>query len=198
MRRLLVLVGLLLAGCTTTQPGTPTAGDRPTQPSSTTTETTTTTTTTSVAPARPRNIDLAAVDVCAVVSALPRADLGLDTDRPPLAGDSDLFPGSKDCFANGIQHNLSLLMIAVTSQGAAEFLDGANAEINQTDASGFPLYVLTTQASPDTCFGVLDVNDGQMLYFSYGLAAPGTEPVTPQTTLCQRVPDIARAALSRL
>jgi hypothetical protein len=43
MRRLLVVMGLLLAGCTATEPGTPTVGDRPTE-----TTTTTTTTTTSI------------------------------------------------------------------------------------------------------------------------------------------------------
>lgn len=191
MRRLLVFLGLLLAGCTTTAPGTPTAGDRPT-------EQTTTTTTGPTSADRPQDIDLAAVDLCQMVSALPRANFGLDTDRPPLAGDSSIFPGSKDCFANGVKANLSLLVVAVLDEGAGEFVKSANAEVDQTDASGFPLYVLTNQASPDTCFGVLDVNDGQMLYLSYGLASPGTEPATPQTTLCQRIQDIARAALGQL
>jgi hypothetical protein len=37
-----------------------------------------------------------------------------------------------------------------------------------------------------------------MLFINYGMAAPGTEPATPQTTLCQRIPDIARAAVALL
>jgi hypothetical protein len=190
MRRLLLFLGLLLAGCTTTAPGTPTAGDEPTPQPTTTTE--------SSSANRPKDIDLAAVDLCQVVGALPRADLGLDTDRPPLAGDSSIFPGAKDCFANGVQANLSLLVVAVLDEGAGEFVETANAEVDRTDANGFPLYVLKNQASPDTCFGALDVNDGQMLYISYGLAAPGAPPDTPQPTLCQRVQDIARAAVAHL
>jgi len=133
-----------------------------------------------------------------VLAGLPLADLGLDTDRPPLAGDSSLFPGSKDCFANGLQQNVALLVVAVVNQGVAEYLDGANAEVQQSDANGFPLYVLTTQASPDTCFGVLDVNDGQMLFINYGHGDTEPGQGVPQATLCQRVPDIARAALARL
>jgi hypothetical protein len=195
MRRSVLLVALLLAGCTATEPGTPTAGNGTT---ATSTNSPTTTTSATAASTRPRNIDMTAVDVCAVVGALPRADLGLDTDRPPLGGDSSLFPGSKDCFANGIANNLGLLVVAVVDQGTAEYLDGANAEVDETDADGFPLYVLTTPASPESCFGALDVNDGQMLFLNYGVGAPGSEPTTPQATLCERIPGIASAALARL
>jgi hypothetical protein len=192
MRRLIILGCLLLAGCTTTDAGTPAAADRPRA-----TKTTTTTTTTS-APSRPKSIDLTTVDVCRVVTGLPRADLGLDTDRPPLAGDSGLFPGSKDCFNDGTRANLALTLVAVVDKGAKEYLDGANADVNQTDANGFPLYVLTTQASPQSCFGALDVNDGQMIFINYGVATADGQPSTPRSTLCQRVPDIAKAALALL
>lgn len=197
MRRLLVpALALLLAGCTTSSPGDPTAGDPPA--TSTKTSTTTTTATSGTGVDRPKDVDLAAVDVCQVVGGLPLATFGLDTGRPPLAGDSDTFPGSKDCFANGLGQNLALLVVAVVDQGATEYLDGANATVDRTDANGFPLYVLTTPASPDSCFGALDVHDGQMLFINYGLSAPGTQPATPQATLCQRIPDIARAAVARL
>lgn len=194
MRRLIVFACLLLAGCTTADPGTPTPADRTSdRPSETNT-----TTTKSSAPSRPRNIDLATVDICQVVTGLPRADLGLDTDRPPLPGDSNLFPGSKDCFNNGTAANLALTLVAVVNQGAAAYLDGANADIDRTDANGFPLYVLTTEASPQSCFGVLDVNDGQMIFINYGVASSSSQPATPQSTLCERVPEIAKAALALL
>ena len=197
MRRLLVpALALLLAGCTTTQSGEPTAGQRPS--GTTSSETTTTTTSTSEAPARPKDIDVTAVDLCAVLGGIPRATFGLDADHPPLAGNSSIFPGSKDCFSEGLQTNLSLLVVGVVDQGTTEFLDGADADVQTTDANGFPLYVLTNQASAQTCFGAVDVHDGQMLYLSYGVAAPDSEPKTPQATLCQRIPDIARALLAQL
>src|SRR5262245_50022160 len=113
MRRLLVLLFLLLTGCTTVEPGSPAAGDE--RPSSVTP-----TTSTEPSADRPKDIDLAAVDLCAVLAAIPRATFGLDTDRPPLAGESSIFPGSKDCFANGVQANLRLLAVAALDEGAAE------------------------------------------------------------------------------
>ena len=196
MRRVLVVIALLLAGCTATEPGTPTAGDRPSETNTTTTNAPPTTTTSD---ARPRDIDMAAVDVCAVFGALPLATYGLDTDRPPLGGDSDVFPGSKDCFANGLQSRLGLTLVAVVGQGAAEYADGANSQVrvDRTDVDGFALYVLTPP-DPKSCFGVLDVNDGQMFDINYGTVSSGSQPATPQATLCQRVPEIAKAALARL
>ncbi|GAB1512241.1 DUF3558 family protein [Actinophytocola sp. KF-1] len=188
MRRLLLVTGLLLAGCTTGEAGTPTAGDEPPT-------TTTSTTTTTEAPDRPRDIDMAGVDVCELVSSLPLGTFGLDQDRPPTGGDSTFFPGSKDCFANGIDANLGLTLTAVVDQGAAEYAEGT--DNSETDVDGFPLYVVKPP-NPDSCFGLLDVADGQMLYINYGLSAPGSEPVTPQDTLCTRVPQIAKAVLAKL
>jgi hypothetical protein len=142
---------------------------------------------------------MATVDICAVFSALPLATYGLDTDRPPLGGDSDVFPGSKDCFANGLQSRLGLTLVAVVNQGAAEYANGANSQVkvDRTDVDGFALYVLTPP-DPNSCFGVLDVNDGQLLDINYGIVSSGSQPATPQATLCQRVPEIAKAALAQL
>lgn len=196
MRWLLVVVGLLLAGCTATEPGTPTAGDRPGETNTTSTSAAPTTTT---GASRPRNIDMAAIDICTVFSALPLATYGLDTDRPPLGDESGVFPGSKDCFADGLRTNLALTLVAVVDQGAQEYADSANSQVkvDRSDVDGFALYVLTPP-NPMSCFGVLDVNDGQLLNINYGVASPSSQPVTPQATLCQQVPEIAKAALAQL
>jgi uncharacterized protein DUF3558 len=180
-------MGLLLAGCTTSQVGTPTAGDRPTA----------TSTTTATPDHRPRDIDMAGADVCRLVTALPLATFGLDRSRAPVGGDSALFPGSRDCFVNGTAANLALTLVAVADVGVAEFLDGANVDVDRTEVRGYPLYVLTPP-TPESCFGALDVADGQLLYVNYGLGSPGAEPATPQATLCERVPGIAAAALDAL
>jgi hypothetical protein len=145
---------------------------------------------------RPRDIDMTGVDVCGLVAALPLTTFGLD-QRPPTGGESTSFPGSRDCFANGIAANLGLTLVAVVDQGAADYADGANAEVSVTEVDGFPLHVLKPPV-PDSCFGALDIADEQMLYVNYGLSAPGEQPVTPQATLCERVPRIAAAALAQL
>jgi hypothetical protein len=76
-------------------------------------------------------------------------------------------------------------------------MQGVNADVTEAEVDGFHLYVLKPRVA-DSCFGAVDVADGQMLYVNYGLSAPGSEPVTPQTTLCERVPQIAAAALAKL
>jgi hypothetical protein len=188
MRRLLLVTGLLLAaGCTAAEQGTATGGQ---------TTTTTTTTTTTETRTHPREINLTNVDVCELVGSLPLGTFGLD-ERPPTGGESSSFPGSQDCFANGIAANLGLTLVAVVDEGAADYAGSANAEVSETEVDGFPLYVLTPQV-PDSCFGALDVADGQMLYINYGLSAPAEQPVTPQATLCARVPEIAAAAITLL
>ena len=198
MRRLLLVTLLALAGCTATEPGTPTAGETTAEQGTTTSTATTTTTptTTRTAKPRPRAVDMTAVDICAVLTQLPRAPFGLD-DRAPVGGESGAFPGSQDCFTSGIDNNLGLSLVAVVDQGAAEYVDGANADVAEADVEGFTLYVLTPP-DPGSCFGALDVNDGQMLYVNYGVSIAGEQPVTPQATLCERVPQIAVAALDLL
>ena len=189
MRRLLLVTGLLLAaGCTATETGTPTTGNQ--------TTTTTTTETTTETQTRPREIDLAGVDMCGLVSSLPLTELGLD-QRAPIGGESTAFPGSQDCFANGVTNNLGLTLVAVVDEGAADYAAGTDAEVDESEVDGFPLYVLEPPV-PDSCFGAIDVADGQMLFINFGLSAPGTEPVTPQAALCMRVPEIAASVMEKL
>jgi Protein of unknown function (DUF3558) len=190
---------LLLAACSTAEPGEPIAGDPPATTETPTGTETATPTEQTVPPSasRPRELDLAAVDICQVVGKLPLREYRLDGDRPPIGGTSAVFPGAKDCFAGGIKNNLSLTLIAVTSEGAESFVDGANAEPSASTAAGFPLTVLKP-ANPANCFGVVDVADGQLLYVAYGLASPGQQPVTGQDKLCSTVPVIAEAAITAI
>ncbi|HWM06293.1 MAG TPA: DUF3558 family protein [Actinophytocola sp.] len=190
---------LLLAACSTAEPGEPTAGDPPATTEPGTAVETATPTEQTVAPSasRPRDLDLAAVDICQVVGKLPLREYGLDGDRPPIGGTSVVFPGAKDCFAGGIQNNLSLTLIAVTSEGAGSYVDSANAGKTASTVAGFPLTVLEP-ANPANCFGVVDVADGQLLHVAYGLGSPGQQPVTGQDKLCSTVPVIAEAAITAI
>lgn len=193
-----------VAGCSSAEPGDPVAepgtSEQPGEPSGEPEPTTDPPGSSGEAPSgdRPKPVDVSKIDVCQVLAALPLRDYKLDGDRPPLAGDSSLFPGAKDCFANGIRNNVSLLVVAVTDQGAKEFAEFASvASKSDTVAAGYPLTVLTPQA-PASCIGLLDVNDGQMLYISYGLGSPTAQPVTPQAELCSTVPAIATATVGAL
>jgi len=202
----LAMAGFASAGCSSAEQGTPVADDRPSEQPTEPSEPDEPDPTSTVpdpngdAPPvdRPKDVDLTKVDLCAVLTALPLRDYRLDGDRPPLAGDSSLFPGAKDCFANGIKNNVALLVIGVTDQGAKEFAEFATvASKSETKAAGYPLTVLTPQA-PGSCLGVLDVHDGQLLYISYALGNPTGQPVTPQAELCRTVPAIATAVVGAL
>ncbi len=190
-----VLAALLVAGCSSPEPGTPVAGEKATTGAETTTTGADTTTTSKPSSTRPKPIDMTAVDVCQLIGAITFADFAPDGN--PIGGESTVFPGSQDCYVNSLPQNRGLILVAVRDQGTTEYLDGANAEITETQAAGYPLYVLTLP-DPASCFGALDVNDGQMLFINYGMTQADTPPVTPQEQLCAAVPEIAAAALAQL
>jgi hypothetical protein len=178
---------LLLAGCSVPSAGTPVAGEAPTATAPTTTTTTTA--------ERVGGIDLAGVQVCPLLGSLPLTSYGVDPART-VGGESSIFPGSRDCFANG-GSNLGLTLVAVVDQGATEYLDGARAEVTETDTNGFPVHVIRT-TEPSSCFGAIDVADQQMIFINYGVVAPDQQPVTTQDTLCARVVEIAGATITQL
>jgi hypothetical protein len=129
-----------------------------------------------------------------VLAGLPLANWGLDPNSG-RGGESSLFPGSRDCYSQG--NNIGLTLVAVKDQGVAEYLDGVQANVTETTVGGYRLAVLKP-SDPSNCFGALDVNEHQMLYVNYGVNIPDEQPVTPQATLCQRVPEIATAVLPLL
>jgi hypothetical protein len=184
---------LVLAGCSGTETGTPVAGD-----TTTTSSTTTTTTGSEPGDTRPKEIDMATLDVCGLVSKLPVQQFGIAADRPPVGGDSSIFPGSKDCYTNDIQANLGLTLVAVATEGAEDYAASvSNAEVLEKEAAGYEVWVLKP-TDPSGCLGAVDVNKGQLLFINYGQSRPGDQPVTPQDQLCAKVPEIAAAALGVL
>jgi hypothetical protein len=136
--------------------------------------------------------------MCQVLKQVRPQDFGIDFDGDGLGGESDVFPGSKDCFADGIEANLGLTLTAVTSDGFDSYTGSVNADITPGQAAGYPLAVLRSRRSANSCFAVVDVADGQMLHVNLGVTNEGRQPVTPQDTLCQTVPKIAEAAMAVL
>jgi Protein of unknown function (DUF3558) len=193
---------LLVAGCSTTESGEPTAGagqtEEPTESATQPPETTDTTQSEepSDVPTRPKNIDLSSVDICAVMNKVPVRKYGLD-GRAPISGTSSVFPGNKDCYSGGTTKKLALTLIAVTDQDAGDFAETANAEVSEFDAQGYPLYLLEPE-QPANCFGMLDVHDGQFVWIAYSSGGPADRPVTSQDKLCKTVPMIAASTVSAL
>lgn len=202
----ITLASLLLVACSTacsaTEAGEPTASGEQNEPTGAPTESTETETSepteteTSDVPTRPKDVDLASVDICAVMKKVPVRKYGLD-GRPPIGGTSSIFPGSKDCYSGGTAKRLGLTLVAVTDQDAGDFAETANAEVSEFDAQGYPLYVLKPE-QPANCFGMLDVHDGQFIWIAYGSGGPADRPATPQNQLCKTVPMIAASTVSAL
>ena len=190
----------LLAACSNAESGTPRAGDttKATKPTKTTgDESSESPTSTKPSVDRPKPLDIASIDICQVLAAVPPAPFGLD-GRAPLPDDSSAFPGAKNCFSEGISANLGLMLTAVTDEGVDDYVETVTAQPTEKTVKGYRVVVLTPSNHPEDCFGVIDVNDGQLLHINYGPNSPGEPPVTPQATVCERIPAIAEAALTAL
>jgi uncharacterized protein DUF3558 len=189
---------VFVGACSSAEPGTPSAGDDPTTATRTTgDESSEEPTSTESSVDRPKAIDMASIDICQVLAAVPPAPFGLD-GRAPLPDESSSFPGAKSCFTSGISANLGLLLTAVTDEGVDDYVESVTAEPAETTVKGYRVVVLTPTSNAEDCFGVIDVDDGQLLHINYGPNSPGEPPVTPQATVCERIPQIAEAALTAL
>ncbi|MFC7624541.1 DUF3558 domain-containing protein [Microlunatus sp. GCM10028923] len=147
---------------------------------------------------RPKNLDMAKADPCELVDGLPRKTFGLD-DRKGLADDdSAVFPGNPSCFTLGFRTNLGLSVVTVSTEGVTSYIESVNVYPTPVTVKGYPAYVLAPERQPENCYGVVDVNDGQLLYLSYGLNIPDEEPITPQQKLCEQVPQLAEELLAGL
>lgn len=147
---------------------------------------------------RPKDLDLAKVDPCKLVDGLQRKQFGLD-DRKGLADDdSAVFPGNPSCFTLGFKTNLGLSVVTVSTEGVSSYIESVDVYPTPVTVKGYPAYVLAPEDQPEDCYGVVDVNDGQLLYLSYGLNLPDAEPITPQQALCERIPELAEALLTGL
>lgn len=177
----LALVGL--AGCTQ-------AGQQPPASSAPATE--------PPAVVRPKKLDMAKADPCRLVDGLPRRTFGLDDRKGVADDDSAVFPGNPSCFTLGFRTNLGLSVVTVSTEGVTSYIESVKVYPTPVTVKGYPAYVLAPEQQPENCYGVVDVNDDQLLYLSYGLNIPDGEPITPQQVLCQRIPELAEALLTGL
>ncbi|MGW6443991.1 DUF3558 domain-containing protein [Lentzea sp. NPDC055074] len=161
MRRLAVpfLLAAVLSGCSSTEPGKPSASDQ-------TGSAPTTGTSAGTAPVkRPKTVDLLALDPCALISPDQTTALGLSTvkagDPLPAYGE-----GSKRCNASYADRKY-LSTIHTLVNGGVDRLKRTVGESKLTplQVAGYPAY-LTQRESPGsagTCEIYIDANDAQLL-----------------------------------
>ena len=141
---------------------------------------------------------MAAVDPCAVLDKMPRAQVRSRRPTGPVGSTSGVLPRQQGLLTGGIPKNLGLTLVAVKDKGAAEFLETANAEVTEFDAQGYPLYLLQNEEIVGLCLGLLDVHDGQFVWITYGMASTTDRPEIPSAKFCKTVPVIAASTVTAL
>ncbi|MFD4674596.1 DUF3558 domain-containing protein [Lentzea sp. NPDC058450] len=189
MRRLAVpfLLAAVLTGCSSTEPGKPTAGDSGTG-------TPTTGTSAGTAPvSRPKAVDLKTIDPCTLITPEKKTALGLNVVK---AGDplADYGEGSKRCNQT-YADQLYISNIHTLLNGGVDRLKQTTGESKLTPVkvAGYPAY-LTRRESPGSagaCEVYIDANDGQLLLVN-GVAGFADDKATVDGA-CERAKALAEA-----
>ncbi len=191
MRRAVPLLAavLLLAGCSESTTGSPTAG-------STTGESTQSSgkpTSTSKEPAkRPKTINLKDVDPCTLLTDAQRGELGLD--RPPQKSTSTVHQ-SPTCGFDRSDRTWGTTVVTATKAGVEFYTDGSfDAEAQQLQVAGFPAVLASTPKQKTSCWVAVDVSDGQMVVAQTTSVNGDVE----QGRLCELAQQVAGAATTTL
>lgn len=191
MRRLAIpfLLAVVLAGCSTTEPGKPSASDETGSAPATGTPTGT------AAPVnRPKAVDLKTVEPCSLITPEQKTALGLKTLNvgTPLP---DYGEGSKRC-TETFEDRKYLGNIHTLVNGGVDRLKRTVGESKLTSlqVAGYPAY-LTQRESPGSvgaCEIYIDANDGQLLLVD-AFGGLGEESATLDGA-CERAKAVAGAA----
>ena len=186
MRRLAVpfLLAAVLTGCSSTQPGTPTAGN----------QTPTTGTSAGSAPVnRPKAVDLKTVDPCALVTPEAKASLGIRTVEPrdPLA---EYGEGSKTCGTSYEDRKYIWSIHTILNGGVDKLKSGGEDKLTRLEVARYPGYQ-TKNDPPESCRIYVDTHDDQLLLVSV-VTSIGSDATVDGA--CERVRPLADAAVAVL
>jgi hypothetical protein len=186
---LLVGVVLLVTGCTAVDGSATPAGA-----------------TTSVAPLgielppRPRDVPIAGVEPCSLLTEEQRAELGLDGLAVSDSGPVGLYGGAEVplCTISGWEPRaIAVGLTIVTTAGVELFTSGElAAEVRPVQVRGFPAVVAVPTRFTEFCTVIVDVAPGQLLDVQF--ADGGRLPPIPQPELCRGAQGVAEAAMATL
>jgi hypothetical protein len=187
---LLVVVGVIVAGCSgaPAAPPQPNRTEAPPPPSAI------------ELPPRPRDVRIDGVEPCSLLTVEQRARLGLD--RPPVSdlSPSVLYPGASipACLIQGYEPRaISVGLSIVTVAGVELFTSGElAAAVRPVQTQGFPALVAVPTRFTSYCTVIIDVAPGQLLDVQF--ADGGRQPPIPQPELCQGAEQAADAVMATL
>jgi hypothetical protein len=182
---MMIMIFLLLAGCTTIAGQAQPAAPAPP---------------TSTGPARPRDVPIDGVDPCSLLTEEQRAELGLD-GRPAFDNSpSSLYPGgdSPACVTRGFEPRaISAGITLVATAGIELYTSGSlTVDIRPTEVRGFPGVIAVPQRFKEWCSVIVDVAPGQLLDVQF--ADGGRTPPIPQPQLCEDAVVVADRAVGTL
>jgi hypothetical protein len=193
-----VLASALVAGCTTSQAGTPRASVS--EPGSGTSSAGTSPTV-----ARPKPLDLHEADTCRLLT--DQRLTALSVDRAPSPGqalEGSLLAGSPGCSFLSLGRQYGFLIVASTQMGLAEFIERTGSRPSQRiEVKGYPaISEEGNRSAPErgngACFVNVDVADGQLLQVQFSQIAASQDKRLPIETLCAKAAEVAEAAVTTL
>lgn len=180
------VLGVLLAGCATPVPGTPSPAPGSAPPAVD-------------LPPRPREVRLDGLDPCTLLTGSDRRELGLD-QRPVLdVAPSALYGGvTQLCSIGGFEPRAISVGVELSVTGGIElfFRPGVRSEIRPIEVEGFPAVVAVPVQITDFCTVVLDVAPGQAVDVQF--ADGGRVPPIPQDLLCSDAQRVAALVMVNL
>ncbi|GGN05146.1 hypothetical protein GCM10011609_50450 [Lentzea pudingi] len=188
MSRLAVpfLLAAVLAGCSSTEPGKPSAeGAKTSAP--------TTGTSAGTAPVnRPKNVDMLKLDPCSLITPEVKATLGMRLAQPGDP-DADFGEGSKNCTSIYEDRAYTTGVDTLVNGGVDRLMKTVGeANVTKLQVAGYPAY-LNKRDPQKTILGCdiyIDANDGQMLFvsaFTFG------DPKATVDGACERATKLANA-----
>ena len=180
------VLGVLLAGCATTVPGTPSPVPGTAPPGVD-------------LPPRPREVRLDGLDPCTLLTDDERTELGLERDPLLTALPSALYNGGvvQLCTDRGYEPRAITAGVLLSVSGGIELYlrEGVPSDIMPIEVTGFPALVAVPTIDR-FCAVVVDVAPGQVVDVS--VSDGGRVPPVPQETLCQDARRLADLVMANL
>jgi hypothetical protein len=198
IRRFGILAGVALAatlaGCTSSNGGLPGPAGTTTNPGAeSTTPLLNDNSSITFAP-RPRDLSLASVDPCKLLTSSQRSQFGLEAAMPHTPDQIFHQPSCTYPILNG--NGASDYVNTVSSKGIEYWLDPTlDDNLKQVTVGGFPALDVTLKGSDSLhqCSTAVSVGQGQMLIVLWGINQNGTDQQT-----CAQTEQVAAAALTTL
>lgn len=182
------VLAAVLTGCSSTEPGSPSAGDQ-------TGAAPTTGTSAGTAPVdRPKAVDMKTLDPCSLVTPEAKTALGIRNVQPGTP-DPDWGEGSKGC-GTSYEDRKFIWSIDTVVNGGVERLketEGKATELTELKAAGYPAYLAKGKGGTGSpqCEIFVDANDQQLLRVAVTVALGMDSTVD---SACERAKALAEAA----